>query len=44
MDVMTLKNDVSTENIEIEPVQLSVEQLRGLELCMVGGGMGDVQQ
>lgn len=44
MDLINLKSDVNVEIIETERLDFSVEQLRDLELCMVGGGMGDVQQ
>ena len=44
MDLINVKNDVNAETVETERLNFSMEQLRDLELCMVGGGMGDVQQ
>ena len=44
MELVNLNAEMNTENIEIERAVAPLQQLQDLELCLVGGGMGDVLQ
>ena len=44
MELVNINTQVSVEEVGTERAQISIEQLRDLELCLIAGGMGDVQQ
>lgn len=44
MELFHLSTEVTLENNNTESARPSLDLLNELELCMVGGGMGDVLQ
>ncbi|HXS53116.1 MAG TPA: hypothetical protein VN782_11340 [Usitatibacter sp.] len=43
MDLTNMASEVINES-DLEFAELQIQQLQELDLCLVGGGMGDVQQ